>query len=77
MIDWTPIVLVIFKVLVLGTGMFFAVKWHYDQERKVKEKRAVLHAVGKLAAVFVVALLVLVLGTFFLGRTLGLDLTFP
>jgi hypothetical protein len=75
MIDWTPIVFVTFKVLVLGTGMFFAIKWHYDQEKK--EKRAVLRAVGKLAAVFVLSLLGLVLFTFFLSRKLGLDLTFP
>jgi hypothetical protein len=77
MIDWIPIVLVTFKVLVLGTGMFFAIKWHYDQEKKEKEKRAVLRAVGKVAAVFVLSLLGLVLFTFFLSRKLGLDLTFP
>ena len=29
--DWFPIVFILFKVLVLGTGMFFAIKWHYDQ----------------------------------------------
>ncbi|GGE76285.1 hypothetical protein CR103_08720 [Massilia psychrophila] len=77
--DWVPIVLATFKVLVLGTGMFFAIKWHYDQGKKVeeKEKRAVLRAVGKVAAVFVLSLLGLLLFTFFLSRKLGLDLTFP
>lgn len=75
MMDWIPVVLVAFKALVLGTGMFFAIKWHYDQEKT--EKRAVLWAVGKLAAVFVLSLIGLVLVTFFLGRKLGLDLTFP
>jgi uncharacterized protein YqhQ len=81
MVDWIPIVLVTFKVLVLGTGMFFAIKWHYDQgkkeKEKEKEKRAVLRAAGKVAAVFVLSLLGLVLFTFVLSRRLGLDLTFP
>jgi hypothetical protein len=77
--DWTPIVFVTFKVLVLGTGMFFAIKWHYDQGQKEKEmdKRAVLRAGGKVAAVFVLSLLGLGLFTFVLIRMLGLDLTFP
>jgi hypothetical protein len=77
--NWIPIVFVTFKALVLGTGMFFAIKWHYDQGQKEREmdKRAVLRAGGKVAAVFVLSLLSLVLVTFALGRTLGLDLTFP
>ena len=77
--DWIPIVLMTFKILVLGTGMFFAIKWHYDQGTKEKERdmRAVLRAGGKVAAVFVLSLLGLVFFTFFLGRRLGLDLTWP
>ena len=75
MIDWIPIVFVTFKVLVFGVGMFFAIKWHYDQGKK--EKRAVLCAGGKVAAVFVLSLLGLVIVTFVLSRMLGLDLTFP
>ena len=74
--DWIPVVFVTFKVLVLGTGMFFAVKWHYDQGRKELEKRAVLRAGGKVAAVFVLALLAVGFITFTLARKLGLDLTF-
>jgi hypothetical protein len=70
-----------FKVLVLGTGMFFAIKWHYDQGKKEKEnemeKRAVLRAGGKVAAVFVLSLLGLGLVTFVLIKMLGMDLTFP
>lgn len=79
MMDWIPIVLVAFKALVLGTGMFFAIKWHYDQgkKEKVTDKRAVLIAGGKVAVVFVLSLLGLVLFTFFLSRKIGLDLTFP
>ena len=75
--EWIPIVLVTFKVLVLGTGMFFAIKWHYDQGKKGKEKRAVLRAVGKVAAVFVLSLLGLGLISFVLIRRLSLDLTLP
>jgi len=79
MMDWIPIVFITFKVLVLGTGMFFAIKWHYDQGQKEMEmeKRAVLRAAGKAAAVFVLSLLGLGLVTFALCRMLGLDLTFP
>jgi uncharacterized protein YqhQ len=79
--DWFPIVAVTFKVLVLGTGMFFAIKWHYDQgekqKDKEKEKRAVLRAAGKVAAIFVLSLLALGLVTFFLLSTLSLDLSLP
>ena len=77
MVDWFPIVFFTFKVLVFGTGMFFAIKWHYDQGNRGKEKRAVLRAGGKVAAVFVLSLLGLVIVTFVLASMLGLDLTFP
>ena len=77
--DWFPIVAVTFKFLVLGTGMFFAIKWHYDQGKKgrEKERREVLRGAGKVAAIFVLSLLGLVLVTFALGRKLGLDLALP
>ena len=79
MMDWIPIVLITFKLLVFGTGMFFAIKWHYDQgtKEKVRDKRALLRAGGKVAAVFSLLLLGLLLFTFFLSRKLGLDLSFP
>jgi hypothetical protein len=68
-----------FKFLVLGTGMYFAIKWHYDQGKKEedrqKEKRAVLRASGKVTAVFLLSLLGLGIATFALSRMLGLDLT--
>jgi hypothetical protein len=71
--DWIPAVFVVFKLLVLGTGMFFAVKWHYDQElKRGKEKRAVLRTGGRLAAVFVLALLGLGLITYLLITLLGM-----
>jgi len=76
--EWTPVVFVVFKLLVLGTGMFFAIKWHYDQgkkeEDKEKEKRAVLRAAVKVAVLFVLALLGLGLFTLALMKWIGLDL---
>jgi hypothetical protein len=77
MMDWIPIFFVTFKVLVFGTGMFFAIKWHYDQGNKEKDKRALLRAGVKVAAVFVLLLISLLLATYFLSRRLGLDLIFP
>lgn len=76
--DWVPIVFIIFKVAVLGIGMFYAIKWHYDQGKKGKqaERRAVLRASGKVAVLFVVSLLVLGAATFFISRMLGLELSF-
>ena len=78
MMDWTPIVFVTFKALVLGTGMFFAIKWHYDQGRKgqIEERRAVLRASGKAVAIFVLLLLGLGFVTFDLVKMLGLEISF-
>ena len=75
--DWFPIVAVTFKVLVLGIGMFFAVKWHFDQGQKEKamDKRAVMRAAAKVAAIFVLALLGVGLFAFYLVKTFGLDLS--
>ncbi|HZX28372.1 MAG TPA: hypothetical protein VFF16_14980 [Telluria sp.] len=81
MMEWVPVVLVTFKVLVLGTGMFFAIKWHYDQSHKdndrKNDRRAVLRASGKVSAVFLLGLIGVGLLTVVLSRMLGLDLTFP
>ena len=78
--DWIPTVFVTFKFLVLATGMFFAIKWHYDQGKNENgwenEKRAVLRAGGTVAAVFLLSLSGLGLFTFYLVRMLGLDLSF-
>ncbi len=79
--EWIPVALVAFKVLVLGVGMFFAIKWHYDQGEKEKDKskemRAVLRATSKVAAVFVLLLLGLAYVTFAFLRLLGNDVTIP
>jgi|GEM_PF-1122063 len=39
MYDWFPIVFIVFKVVVLGTGMFFAIKWHHDQAKKDAQEK--------------------------------------
>jgi len=78
--EWFPEVFYTFKFLALGVGMFFAIKWHYDQGKKkngAKERREVLRAAGKVAAVFVLSLLVLGFATFFLVSKLSLDLSLP
>ena len=38
MTDWFPVVFLTFKVLVFGTGMFFAIKWHHDKAKKKKSE---------------------------------------
>ncbi len=46
MIDWVPIVFVAFKVSMFGAAMFFAIKWHYDQDKQGKDKRGLLLTFG-------------------------------
>ena len=78
--DWFPIVFIVFKILVLGVGMFLAVKWHYERGKgkgKGKERRATPQVVVKMGAVFVLLLLSVLFVTFFFSNKLGLDLTFP
>lgn len=36
--EFFPVVFGTIKLLVFGTGMFFAIKWHYDQDKKKKEE---------------------------------------
>ncbi|MFZ6724120.1 hypothetical protein ACO0K2_01360 [Undibacterium sp. MH2W] len=71
--DWVPIVLVTFKLVVLGIGMYFAIRWHYDKETN---KRAALRGAGKVLIIFAIALLALGLFTNALVHMLGLELTF-
>jgi len=75
--DWVPVAFIAFKVLVFGTGMFFAIKWHYEQGKKGRpiEKRAVLRAAGKLAVFAVIFGLLLwgvLFATFSVSARLGL-----
>ena len=77
--DWVPIVFIVFKVLVLGTGMFFAIKWHYDQGKKVRphDTRSVLRSGAAVAAVFVLSAAGLLYLTFSFAKWIGIDLTLP
>jgi uncharacterized membrane protein YidH (DUF202 family) len=77
--EWFPIVFFTFKALVLGTGMFFAIKWHYDQGKKKNgmDRRTLVLGVAKVVLIFVVLLAVLGYLTLLLVRKLGLDWTIP
>ncbi len=36
--DWVPIVFITFKLLVLGTVVFFSIKSHHDKEKEEQEE---------------------------------------
>ena len=36
--DWVPIVFITFKLLVLGTVVFFSIKSHRDKEKEEREE---------------------------------------
>ena len=74
--DWFPVVFGTFKVVALAVGMFFAIKWHYDQGRKENGERVMVRTVGKVAAVFLLALVGLGFVTFAFARKLGMNLPF-
>ncbi|WP_018076166.1 hypothetical protein [Novosphingobium nitrogenifigens] len=38
--DWVPLVLIAFKLVVLGVAMFMSIKWHHDQDQKKKQRDA-------------------------------------
>lgn len=78
--ELVPTVFIVFKVSVLGIGMFLAVKWHYDKaiaEKGPGSRHAVLWAAAKAVIAFVLSLVVLLFLTFGLGSMLGIDLTPP
>ena len=76
--DWIPIVLVTFKALVLGIGMFYAIKWHYDKGKKgeATDMRSVLRASGKVVGIFVLLLLVLGIVTYVVVSQVGLEMSY-
>lgn len=75
--DWVLVAFVLFKGLVFVTGMVFAIKWHYDQEKKRVDRRALLRVGARSVAIFLLLLLVLLVFTFGLARKLGMDLSLP
>lgn len=36
--DWIPLSFLAFKLLVFGTCMFYAIKWHRDRARQEQDK---------------------------------------
>jgi|AraplaMF_Col_mLB_1032019.scaffolds.fasta_scaffold01808_4 hypothetical protein len=74
--DWFPIALGSFKAVALGTAMFYAIKWHYDQGEK-GGALTLLRTGGKVAAAFLVTVLVIVVFAFVVSNMLGLDLSYP
>lgn len=73
--DWVLIVFVLFKAVIFVTGMYFAIKWHYDREKAWVDRRALMGMGARCVAVFVLLLLVLLTLTFRLARALGMDLS--
>ena len=57
--------------------MFFAVKWHYEKGKKGGSERAAPRTIVKIAVVFVLLLLSVLLLTYALSDKLGLDLALP
>ena len=47
--DWVPVVFITFKVIVFGTCMFYAIKWHHDQGKKAKEEASKRQGLTKQA----------------------------
>lgn len=73
MLDWFPWAFGSIKALILGSGMFYAIKWHYDKEiKKGKKKRELVGMASKLAAIFMLSLAGLLLATFALMNKLGM-----
>lgn len=75
--DWVLITFATFKGLVFVTGMYFAIKWHYDREKLQADRRVLLRTGARYGAVFVMLLLALLALTFGLARMLGMDLSLP
>lgn len=77
--EWIPIVFFTFKLVVLGIGMFYAIKWHYDQGKKHPDRpaRSVLRVTAAVALGFVLLLAFLLFLTFIASKTLGLELALP
>lgn len=54
-----------FKLIVLGIGAFFAIKWHFDEERRVREAAGVVFDkpgfMKKLAIILALAVLLVFL----------------
>ena len=76
-VDWVLVFFVLFKGLVFVAGMYFAVKWHYDQEKKPASVQRLVLAGARYTALFLLALLLVLAFTLGLARMLGMDLSLP
>lgn len=67
--EWVPIIFIIFKGTILFIGMFFAIKWHYDQDKKdVDESNGPQSPTEmRLFATMIVALALSVIGIVYAG----------
>lgn len=54
-----------FKLIVLGIGAYFAIKWHFDEDRRVKEEAGVVFdkptAIKKWAMILAIPVFLIVL----------------
>lgn len=75
--DWVLVAFVLFKGLVFVTGMYLAVKWHYDQEKRPADVRGLVLAGARYSAFFLLALLLVLGFTLGLARMLGMNLSLP
>lgn len=48
--DLFPLIFLPFKLIVLGIGMYYAIKWHYDREQEKKEEEAAAQAEAQALA---------------------------
>lgn len=74
MIDWVPVFFIAFKALTLGTCMFLAIKWHYDQDKKKGVTRSVLRTGAIVITALALSAAALLWATLLLAQKLGLDL---
>ena len=78
MIDWVPVVFVVFKALIFSACIFFAIKWHYDQgKKKGLDRRTLVMNIVKVIAAFIVGLVCVLGFTFGIAKMLGMDLSMP
>lgn len=74
--NWVPVVLIVFKVLVLGIGMFFSIKWHYDQDKSsepLNVKKFILESIVYIVLLVIVFSLLYELFHYLRMLPVGLD----
>ncbi|WP_342607512.1 hypothetical protein [Vibrio tritonius] len=63
--DWFPYLAGAFKLIILGIGAFLAIKWHFDEDKRVKEEAGEMvdqsSSIKKVALILFLLLLVVIL----------------